>query len=191
MREGEERQGWLQRYRGNLEEAVGRGEPAALCLRCACFAVPRCACCGVRCLLRRAVPDALCRAVLWCARCAAPARRRPTTPLKRHLAPTPAPATQTTGTVTANPTHSPAHPPTRPPPPAAGIVEPAESGLIMDHIENFDFPERPSTWRQLAADAGFASFEELFVDSKQFGRLALLRKAAAAGPASLAAAPQQ
>ena len=186
MREGEERAGWLGRYSENMDEAVGRGA------RCACCAVPavpavlRLLCLRLCWGRRREIVDEA-EAQWFC--CAAmgmlclPSRPPTASP---GTVPPPHHGRLLRGLL--RPLACASQPPC-PARPAAGIVEAPEAELIMDHIVNFDFPERMSTWRQLAADAGFSSCEELCVDSKQFGRLALLRKAADADAATAAASP--
>lgn len=58
----------------------------------------------------------------------------------------------------------------------AGIIDEEEAVPIVEHVTNHDWPEQLSDYRGLAAAAGFAAAECLATDSKEFGRLVVLRK---------------
>lgn len=59
---------------------------------------------------------------------------------------------------------------------ARGIIDEEEAVPIVEHVTNHDWPEQLSDYRGLAAAAGFAAAECLATDSKEFGRLVVLRK---------------
>jgi hypothetical protein len=58
----------------------------------------------------------------------------------------------------------------------AGIIQPQEARTVMQHIEGFDFPEEVPEYERMAAAAGFSACQCLATDSKEFGRLLVLRK---------------
>ncbi|KAI3424133.1 hypothetical protein D9Q98_009493 [Chlorella vulgaris] len=57
-----------------------------------------------------------------------------------------------------------------------GIIEAGEAETVMAHIDEFDFPESLLEFDGLAKGAGFESADCLLTDSKEFGRLVVLRK---------------
>lgn len=42
---------------------------------------------------------------------------------------------------------------------------------VIDHVHSSDFPETPSTWRELAADAGFSRLDEVYACPTDLFRL--------------------
>ena len=57
----------------------------------------------------------------------------------------------------------------------AGIVERAEADAVLGHVTNFDYPEAPSTYVDMAAAAGLQPPQWLQADSKGFSRAVVLR----------------